>query len=254
MAFKQKHLLRSQLLITVHAGSGNPVAFRLNVQKISLLTVVLSIILLVSISGGLLFFRELEINRKLGDRLLEFEVKQNLMALNTPATPTSAAPLAATQDPARNLDAALPVQSPSLPDANASGRARLAELNADCDSDRCSAKMALVPSAPGTATGQIVVVLETEIPRIGTANANVNIRKRYFIYPGYTTRDELTADDIGKIEGKTFKFTRALTTSADFEVGHLLRPLAMNIYLYDEAHTLIQHERKVIDTEEEYDH
>ncbi len=266
MAFKPRHLLRSQLLVTVHAGAGNPVAFRLNVKKVSVLALFLSCLLLVSVLGALLFFRELEINRKLADRVLEFEVRQNLATINStpqavsPIVAAAAAAVTPSAMPIRVLDSVAP-QAAAIKENTSTtgentgvGRARLAELNADCVAEHCTAKVALVPSAPGMAQGQVLVILETEIPRIGTANANVNIRKRYFVYPGYSTHDDLNPDEIGKLEGKTFKFSRALQATADFTVGHLLRPLAINFYLYDQAHTLVQHERKVIDTDDEYDH
>jgi hypothetical protein len=208
-----------------------------------------SAILLTALFVSLLFFRELEINRHLADRVLELEIRDRLVRM---------APLAFV--PSRDLSAVKTAEAPSENEtaspAQAVGRAHLTEFTADCEGEHCTSHVSLAPSSPGVAQGQLVMVLESEVPKIGTAraNANLGVRRRYFIYPGYTTQDELSPEEVAKIEGKAFKFSRVLQTTADFNVGHLLRPIAMNLYLYDQGHTLIQHERRIIETDEEYDH
>ena len=58
-------------------------------------------------------------------------------------------------------------------------------------------------------------------------------------------------DALTELARKPFRFTRALQTTATFAIGKLLRPLAVNAYLFDANKTLIHHERKVIEREEE---
>ena len=47
---------------------------------------------------------------------------------------------------------------------------------------------------------------------------------------------------------KPFRISRALQTTAQFKIAKLLRPLAVNVYLFDRNKTLVTHERKVIET------
>jgi len=214
--------------------------------------------------GSLLFFRELEINRKLEEQLLVFQTKEKLLALGTaptrplpgpgslisgtpPAAPAAAAPVVETAD--RTTSA---LASPTLPapEAVAAVAARLGELAVECLEEECSVRLAMVPTRTGTAQGELLMVLETEVPRIGTGNPTTQVRKRYFLYPGNQTRDELPEEALNEVQRKTFRFTRGLQTTATFTIGKLLRPLAVNVYLYDHTKTLIHHERKAIEREE----
>jgi len=128
--------------------------------------------------------------------------------------------------------------------------ARINELNAECTEEDCLIKLGMVTTQPGTAVGQLVLVLETEVPRIGTANPAAPVRKRFFLYPGNTARDELDPNQLTTVDQKSFRFTRALQTSNVFKMGKLLRPLAINAYVFDPDKTLLQHERKVIEAGE----
>ena len=94
------------------------------------------------------------------------------------------------------------------------------------------------------------MILETEIPRIGSAAVGENIRKRYFFHPVKTALDSVTEEMILQAERKPFKFTKALQTSVTFAVGKLLRPLAANVYLFDARGSLVHHERKIVESEE----
>lgn len=268
--------LKSNILLVVHAGSGSPLALRVQVRKVVIFSLLISGIFLSSVVGTLLFFREMEINRQLSRQVLEFRITDQLSKLAgkiesfaAPAVPVAApgpnfvmAPKTEIRKPdAIKIDAVpLPSVAPESPPrvakaesvkpiaARTDPRARLGDLSTDCEGELCTVKLALIPTSAGIAQGYLLVILELEVPRIGAATTSAQMRKRYLIYPGNITRDELTQDDVNALEGKSFKFSRALQTSVDFTVSSLLRPLAVNVYLYDSAKTLVHHERKPIET------
>ena len=71
---------------------------------------------MTAVLGALLFFRELEINRKLADRVLEYEVRQNLASLNpAPVTVASPALVAALTAPIATTNQASSVPATPTP-------------------------------------------------------------------------------------------------------------------------------------------
>ena len=111
-------------------------------------------------------------------------------------------------------------------------------------------RFAMVPVGAGPASGELLVVLETEIPRIGAASPTTQVRKRYYVYPGNDTHDEVSEAMLQTLTRKPFRFSRALHTTAHFKIGKLLRPLAANVYVYDRNKVLVRHERRAIESEE----
>ena len=130
--------------------------------------------------------------------------------------------------------------------------ARLGSLSSECQADNCSLKLELLPSGNGISQGELLIILETEVPRIGTGGYHSNQRKQFIFYPGYYSKDEFSISDVANFEKRPFKFSKTLSASVNFKVTRLLRPLALNIYLFDSRKTLIHHERKVIDLDESY--
>lgn len=257
--------LRSSLFVLIHSGQGVPFALRLNVRKLSGWVLTVSFTFLATGIGSLLFFRELEINRKLEEQLLVFQTKEKLVSLGTaparplpgpgslisgtPPTPAAPAPEPTTERTTSALASAGP-SVPVEPAAVTAVAARLGDLAVECFEEECQVRLAMVPTRTGTATGELLMVMETEVPRIGTGNPTTQVRKRYFLYPGNTTRDELPDEALNEVQRKPFRFTRGLQTTATFTIGKLLRPLAVNVYLYDHDRNLIHHERKAIEREE----
>jgi len=274
--------LRSHLVVLILSGSGVPFALRLNARKLSILVLFVSSVFLTSITGSLLFFRELEINRRLEERVLELEMREQLAASPTievapaverdfvaPTIPLVLAPISTVKKEPLVISAAPPTVTvpgtravanaestaakiaPPTELPSATVKARLGDLSIDCAPESCTSKLTLFPTSTGNAQGHLLVILETEIPRIGAArSAASSVRTRYFVYPGNLSRDELTQSDISRLERKPFKFQRVLNTTVDFKISNLLRPIAVNVYLYDASKSLIHHERKVIDTVE----
>ena len=244
MALKIMHGAKSHLSLLIQSHSGSPLSLRLNVRKMYLLGFLLSTVYLTTFSGSLLFFREVEINRKLEERVLELEMREKLSKMLPAPVENVSRQITETDNPE------LLVDKNALADTATGIKAHIGGLNVECVTGRCGVKLDIVPLASGTAQGQLLVILETEIPRIGSRNPTTEIRKRYFVYPGGKARDELDQADIISLERKNFRFSRALQTSAEFRIGTLLRPIAVNVYLYDSARNLIQHERKVIEASE----
>jgi hypothetical protein len=259
MALKNPLSLKDHLYILVHGGTGSPQAFQMSLQRVSTILVMGTGAFTACVLGTLLFFRELELNRKLQDQLLDAETREKLgqvLAANHPApgTAASAAVPATAPAPAREAAATTVGTDDEGAASGSSSAGRVNDLQVDCTKGKCAVRLSLMTDGSGTADGQLLIILESEIPRIGTgATSGAPLRKRYFIYPGDITRDELDQSSLSQLDSKSFHFARALQTSVTFQVGKLLRPLAVNAYIYDKDHALVQHERKVIESESESD-
>jgi len=230
MALRGLQYPGSHALLLFGGRTGSPRAFRIETKKLWAIFLCFFSIFSIAVLGSLLFFRELEINRKLKEKVLSFELQETLSRTNPPVAETASAAVA------QGLSTEV--------------SARMEDLSVECIAKKCSVRTTIVPTATGLATGQIIVVLETEIPRIGLGNANARIRKRFFIYPGSLQKDELDPNLLAKLQQKPFRLSRALQTTTDFEIAQLLRPLAANVYLFAPDRTLLQHERRVIETTE----
>jgi hypothetical protein len=268
MAAKAPFWTRPHLFVQVHAGTGSPYAVRVNSKKLVGLVLFLGIAYCVFLTGSLLFFRELEVSRKLQERVLEFETAQKLSqqiqlasrtvaasgmagvepAAPKPALPAAPSPVAAAAPP--KVATTAPAEAAKMAAPVGTVAARIADLTNSCAEDGCQAKISMVPVASGVAQGQLLVILETEIPRIGSANPGSSVRRRFFSYPGNQTKDDMTQQDLEQLPRKAFRFSRALQTAVKFNIGKLLRPLAVNVYLFDSAGNRTHHERKTIEREE----
>lgn len=258
MRWKAPLLLKPNLFVLVHAGTGEPYAARLSLRKVSRLLAVAGVSFLITGAGTLLFFRELELNRKLQDRLLELETREQLsrLPLPMPATPSGkpVTPVSAADRTLADSTMKAPTEATDSESGNAGlspASTRIADLATECSPEECRVRFSLVPASTGTAQGQLLVVLEAEVPRIGAGNPTTQVRRRYYMYPGNDARDELAQRDLASIAKKQFRFSRALQTTASFKIAKLQRPLAVNLYLFDRDGVLQHHERKVIETKEE---
>ncbi len=239
MSLRNAFTLNRSVSITIQTlgQSAPPYAARVDVRQVSRYLTFGAIFMAVTSAGTLLFFREMEINRRLQEHVLRLETERGLyVAHPLPQAPTRSAAEAVSH----------PVAVEETSNAPASSAARINELRADCAEGVCSVKLAMSTVRPGTAAGQILFVLETEVPRIGATNPNTPVRKRFFLSPGESAQDELDPNQLSSLEQKPFRFSRALQTTSTFQVGALLRPLAVNVYVFDEQKNLLLHERKPI--------
>jgi hypothetical protein len=215
-----------------------PYAVRLSLARVSRYALFLFLLFATFFLGTLLFFRELELNRKLQEHVLRLETEKRLyQTYPLPERVLAAAPPVALAPPA-------PTETPA--ESPAETFARINELRTDCLEGTCSVKLGMVTTRPGAAVGQLLLVLETEVPRIGSAGPNSPVRKRYFLSPGETSLDELDPNRLSTFDQKPFRFSRGLQTTSAFKIGKLLRPLAINAYIFDTEKTLLHHERKVV--------
>lgn len=214
---------------------------------------------MTSLLTSLLFFKELETNRKLEETVLKYETSLKLaeqlrsfQRSTTNDTPSVAPPTPKAIDNAPTIDEQTEGQElPRLTTTPTSPPQRivasLTNLNIKCEPQQCVSKISLMPSTTGLAEGSLLLVLETEIPRIGTSTPTSNIRKRYFIYPGNTTRETLTPKELTTLPHKSFKLTRALPVIATFKFEKFLNPIALNLYLFDSKGNTIRHVRQPLD-------
>jgi hypothetical protein len=254
MAIRNPLALNRSLSLVLQSGQtaeGTPYAARISLTRLSNYLLGGALVFAVTVFGTLLFFRELELNRKMQEHVLKLESERRLyQAFPLPERMLAqASPVVANAPQAIHKTDDTPKSDAGV-GAEAVALARINDLRMECTEEECSIKLGMVTSQPGTAVGQLMLVLETEVPRIGGANPSTPVRKRYFVYPGNTARDELDPNQLGTLAQKSFRFTRALQTSNVFKMGKLLRPLAINAYVFDSEKTLLQHERRVTDSEE----
>lgn len=249
--------------ILMYTGQGSPFSARLRVGKIVNAALLLAGFCFVSFTGTLLFFREYDINRDLEEQLVLLKNEQKLPSTKPRPTATETAAVAvtipkapvapvATVAPTTPVVAA-PVQNEAptreLLSQTKPSTTRIDELAVECASGTCNARVAMAATGSTVAQGALLLVLETEVPRIGAGSPNAQIRKRYFIYPSNEGRDELDVAKLATLPNRPFKFAKFLQTNVQFQFGKLLRPLALNIYIFDRDQTLVQHERRAIEIE-----
>lgn len=264
---KENPSIQNMVQLFIQPSEGEPVSLRLNLHKATQLITVLAFIMIGLFWGTLFFFRELETNRKLQAEVLDHKLKLQLKTLSEPQTINPNRQLGYTVN--LNEDEELKRASPqSKSESMASDKmsekeswmtlmgatvsARLGSLSSECQADNCSVRLELLPAGNGVCQGELLIVLETEVPRIGTRGVSTSQRKQFIVYPGYSSKEELSHSDITNLEKRPFKFSKTLNASVNFKVTKLLRPLALNVYLFDTRKTLIHHERKVIDLDESY--
>jgi hypothetical protein len=232
----------------------NLIAARISLGRLSAYLTGAAIAAIATVTGTLLFFRELEINRKLQEHVLRLESEKRLYQTyplpnrapaETAQTPPSKKIAAAVATPAETMAAPKEIESPAK-----EVFARINELRTECSEEECSIKTGMVTTQQGTAVGTLLLVLETEVPRIGSSSPNAPIRKRFFIYPGNATKDELDPNSLPLLEHKAFRFSRVLQTTTVLRMGKFFRPLAINAYVFDPDKTLLQHERRTIENED----
>jgi hypothetical protein len=247
----------------IQPSEGSPLSLRLDLRKTSWLIGTLSFVVLSLFWGTLFFFRELETNRKLQAELLEAQLKLKLTQPNEEQTIQPMRQLGysvkieADSPSQKATDTTSNVPSPPPKDSwmsltTTTVAARLGSLSSECQIDNCSVKLELLPSKNGISQGELLMILETEVPRIGSRTVSAQQRKQYIFYPGYFSKEEFNSSELSAYEKRPFKFSKALNASINFKVNKLLRPLALNVYLFDSNKNLIHHERKVIDLEENY--
>ena len=276
MQNKSPWLLQEHLFISLQGGTGQPMFLRVAVRKLYSAVIFLCLAFAITLILSLLFFRELDRNQALEDRMLELETDKKLTQVvpprNEPAPTQSARSEAVRSEITRNTQSATSTEPadesakdnaaanhpPILAAASIAAEdvqlkpvtAKIADLSTECIEENCTVKLSLIPNSSGVAQGELLLILETEVPRIGATSNTTEVRKRYYLYPGLTNRDELDPSRVNDLEKKSFRFSHGLQTTANFPIGKLFRPIALNIYLFDANQAVILHERRVIETEE----
>lgn len=224
----------------IKAPQKKPLAMSLETHKLIQLVSILLTVVCLSVVGTLLFFRELEVNRKLGEELLALRLREKIGRKATLGTVKKDG--AGVAVPAITA----PAQKTISETSDTSVTARLTDLSVECSQGVCTAKVSMVPSKTGVAEGNLLLVLETEMLRIGTGTTG-QARKRYFLYPHAEPRDELEETDLTGLAKKNFHFSRALQTTSTFNVGRAVRPIALNLYVFDTHGAVVHHERKTVE-------
>ena len=252
---------KSVIQLFIQPVDGNPVSYKLDLKQVSKVVMLLGFAFLILFWGTLFFFRELEKNRELQEAFLETELKLQLKTLSEPSMlpPNRQLGYSVQLEPDSNLNLYNPSESSKNPSDQKESwmaltstpiSARLGSLSSECQIDNCSVKLELLPAGNGISQGELLLVLETEVPRIGSRSVTTQQRKQFIFYPGYISKDEFTNSELSQFERRPFKFAKTLSASVNFKITKLLRPLALNIYLFDYRKNLIHHERKVIELEE----
>jgi hypothetical protein len=248
-------------------SESEPVTFRVNLAQLSQIATVVFVMFLVLFWGTLLFFRQLEINRDLQAEILSTQLKLQLKTSSLTTEPTWNRQIGYKVQLSEDLgnrnselkqnnkvlssDSSLQNDS-WLELSHSMVSARLGSFSSECQLDNCSVKLELLPAGNGLAEGELLLVLETEVPRIGSRGLTSQQRKQFIVYPGYFSKDELSLSEISGFEKRSFKFSRTLNASVNFKTTKFLRPLALNIFLFDERKTLVRHERRAIELDENY--
>lgn len=253
---------KDTIQLFIQPPEGAPISYKLDLKQASKLLVALGLTFLVLFWGTLFFFRELEKNRKLQEAFLESELKLQVKTFSEPSVlpPNRQLGYTVQLEPDASLNSSTAASANSSTDPKESWMsltvtpvsARMGSLSSECQIDNCSVKLELLPAGNGISQGELLIVLETEVPRIGSRVVNTQQRKQFIFYPGYLSKEEFSSSELSHYEKRPFKFSKTLNASVNFKVTKFLRPLALNVYLFDTRKNLIHHERKVIEMEEPY--
>lgn len=248
----------------IQPSEGEPISFKLDLYQARKVITILAFTTLVFFLGTLFFFREFEINRKLQAAVLEANLKLQLKTISVPEISIPKRQLGYSvnfsEDEELRKTKSMSETSEETDISKDSWvnfshsvvSARLGSLSSECQASNCTIKLELLPSGNGVSQGELLIVLEAEVPRIGARGINLQQRKQFIFYPGYSSKEEFKNSDISTFEKRPFKFSKTLNASLNFKVSKLLRPLAINVYLFDQKKTLTHHERKTIDLDENY--
>ena len=246
MKLKNPFPFRSYIHLLMHTGVGSPYALKISLQKVYSLTIFLSLSLVVLFLGTLLFFRELEVSQILEQRVLELEIQKKLTKdftlLNQPMVGSN---IGTAESPTK---AKKKVAPPPADVSYSAIQAKVIGLNLNCQDSNCSVSIGMVPSRSGTAQGKLFLVLETEVQRIGAATHTSGSRTRFIVYPGFQGLDAVETKTLRTMEGKPFKFSNALQSRTNFELGQSLKAIAVDAYVFDLKNKLVSHERKLLET------
>lgn len=220
-----KGFLKEKITLSLHDGIGSP--FVVQVKTGALLQVVWIMLatFFVLFFGSLLFFKELHTNSILKDRLFSL------------AEQGAAAPEKVREQKSIDIETPLISTAP-----------KIVEALADCSAERCEARVMLVPSRAGQAQGELLILLETQVPRIGTGNPNALQKHQFISYPGYVTHSELNLNTVDTLDRKPFRFSKGLQTVANFGIGQWVRPVALHVYLFDTSGSLTTHTVKELNS------
>lgn len=215
-----KGFLKEKITLSLHDGVGSPYVMQVKTGALLKFIWTLLAAFLVLFLGSLLFFRELQTNSTLKDRLFGLEIH------GTGNVPVS-----------NNVETSIISSVP-----------KIAEALAECTAETCEAKVTLTPSRAGQSQGELLILLETQVPRIGTGNPNTLEKHQFISYPGYVTHSELNLNTVDSLARKPFLFSKGLQTTATFGLGQWVRPIAMHVYLFDTGGSLITHTVKELNS------
>ncbi len=239
------------LYLIVQRGQGHPMAWRVRPREIARLAGLMAGILGLGTLGTLFFFRELEANRRLNDRVLAYQLQAELQIGST--TPRMVAAKSGSEAKAEPIGER-GNRAPNLVIApHTSPQFRLVDFDAATTKDGWELLLTLAPTAGAIAEGEALIVLEADVPRIGLSTPGNEGRKRFALYPGNAMLERIDEATIEKANKKKFKFSRALQIRSTFQLGRLYRPVAAHIYFFNAQGLLVSQERKTIESEENRD-
>lgn len=200
--------------------------------------------------GTLFFFRELEANRQLRESMLKYQLQAELYDGGTSTRAVATKGSAETTVVAADKSAGGQIVPQLTISPHANPQFRLVNFDAAPTKDGWELLLTLAPTAGAVAEGEALVVLETDVPRIGLSTPGTEGRKRFALYPGNVIVERVDENMVSKAEKKKFKFSRALQIRAPFRLGRLYRPLAAHFYFFNSAGQLVSQEKKTIEVEE----
>lgn len=222
-------------------------AWRVRPREIARLASLLVGVLGLGVLGILFFFRELEANRRLNDKVLAYQLQAELQLGNASPRMVANKP----SDGKTEVGADKANRAPMMAIApNTTPQFRLVDFDSVSTKEGWELQLTLAPTAGAVAEGEALIVLEADVPRIGLSTPGAEGRKRFALYPGNLLIERLDEATIEKADKKKFKFSRALQIRSEFRLGRLYRPVAAHIYFFNSQGLLVSQERKLIGSEE----
>lgn len=223
MASRPSSSTHQNLHVVFHRAAGAPWAGYCSTDRIRRVVLYVTALFLALLGGTLLFFREMDRNRLLTDRLSELELR---LQLQTTA----------------------PVRFQNLVTRAENWVPQLGDVAVICNVEAvCTAKVSFISPEGTEVRGSLLLVLETSLVRIGTSGSGPY--RRYYVYPAQAPIEDLAVERLRPLQKRPFQFSQALQTSTQFRLSAEVMPKEFHIFLFDSNDTLVLHERRSVQVE-----
>ena len=218
------------LRFTFYPENGSPLNFQVSLRRAWRIFFLFSLWMIVSpliLAFGL---HEADENHALAEKLAFVQAQLDLQAQLWVA-PSKVVPAT--------------TSSASLASDFVGAAAHISNVYARCQGMECDVRFTLLAQSGVDGVGSMSVVLESEVPRVGSSDPLATPKKKYTVYPGNKSYEAMSDADVAGLAVKPFHFAHTLPVTVTFSHPLVQHPIAAHIYLFDANHRIQAHQQTV---------